>query len=92
MPAKKDFGTVQLTFNLLDDTSASNEKVALEASWAAGDYIQIVINLPGTFDDTGDNQTKYNGFISSVGSPEVAVSDDVLTYTVEFTLTEPRLS
>jgi hypothetical protein len=96
MPAKRDLGSLQLTFNLLDEAAATNERVLLGKAWQDGEYLQIVLDLPGDFDDVppsghNDNTMSFDGFISSISTPEVAVSDEPLTYTVEFTLTKPMV-
>lgn len=94
-PVRRDPGTLSLTLGLTDEAKADNQWCELRDLFEAGTIMQIVLNLPGTFDDTGtDPNIKgdifiYDGFISGLGQPDVSAgSDEMLTYSLEFQRTK----
>lgn len=90
-PVRRDPGTLTLTLGLTNQDKADNQYIKLDKLLIDGTMLRIVVNLPGTFDDAGTTPNvagdilKFDGFFSSIGTPDIAVgNDEMLTYTAEF--------
>ena len=79
LPARVDFGTIQLTMFLDDTVTASNQYTVFKGRMTAGTHTRISINLPGA---NIDDLEPYDGYITEVSMPEVSASDEALRYTV----------
>lgn len=81
LPSRIDPGTVQFTFFLDDTATATNQLTTLRGKQTAKTKVRIAVDLPGAIDAT-TKIIQYDGYISTVGSPEVGSTDDALQYTV----------
>lgn len=85
-PARIDPGTVQFTFFLDDTVTATNQLTTLKGKRDSKQKVTIAVDLPGSIDTT-TKIISYTGYLSSVGNPEVAASDEALRYTVGLQVT-----
>ena len=80
LPSRNDKGTLQITFYLDDTATATNQITALKTRLTSGTHTRITVNLSSG--STIDDLFQYDGYVSEVGEPEIAASDDALQYTV----------
>ena len=84
-PSKRiEPGTFSITFFLDDTTTATNQYKVLKDRLTTYLRNTVTVNLPGSFDDTTSPLDSLVGFVSGVSTPEIAQSDEALTYTVTF--------
>jgi hypothetical protein len=81
-PVRTDPGTVSLTFNMKDTAPSTNQFTVLSALVDAGTLIDVIVNLPGTFDNTTQLIPVLTGYLKDITTPEIATGDDKLTYSV----------
>ena len=81
LPSRIDPGTVQFTFFLDDTATATNQLKTLRDKQSAKTKVRIAVDLPGAIDAT-TKIIQYDGYIATIGSPEVGATDDALQYTV----------
>lgn len=82
-PARMDYGTLSMEFALVDDPTATNQLKTLRDALEARQRHKLTVKLPGTFDDTTP-LIEYEGFFSSVSTPDVRIDDNLMSYSVTF--------
>lgn len=85
VPVRHDPGTVQFTLFLDDTATASNLITLLNTRRTNKVHTRVTVDLGGT---NIDSLAVYDGYISEIGYPDVASTDEALKYTVTFQLSD----
>lgn len=87
-PARLDYGTLTLSFTMTDEAIATNQLHMFQEALEDRKRHKLVITLPPPASGTAISLT-FECFIQGVSTPDLEISDNVMTFTVTLQVEPP---